>query len=129
VECVKPYNQSDLSLTTYQSGVDAEEKALAFFMKKGYGCVARRLKTPRGELDLILEKDRQLLFVEVKKRKSLQASLFCLLDKQKSRLQESAAFFLQVHEERWDEVRFDFVGLDDKGDLCHIPNAMVAGYV
>jgi putative endonuclease len=37
---------------------------------KGYAVVARRYKTPVGEIDLVALKGKRLAFIEVKRRKT-----------------------------------------------------------
>jgi putative endonuclease len=47
-----------------------EQVAEEFLVEKGYKVVGRNVRTACGELDLILEKDGTLVFVEVKTRTS-----------------------------------------------------------
>ena len=58
-------------LKNYQRGHRAEWLAAALLMSKGYRILARRLKTPVGEIDLIAVRGRRLAFVEVKQRRTV----------------------------------------------------------
>ena len=51
-------------------GRRGETLAAWFLRLKGWSIVARRVKTPRGEVDLIARRGRTVAFVEVKWRRS-----------------------------------------------------------
>lgn len=57
-----------------RAGRLAEAAAAIFLMLKGYRILARRWRTPAGEIDLIARKGRLLAFVEVKARRTLDAA-------------------------------------------------------
>ena len=54
----------------YRRGLFAETVAALLLRLKGYAIVARRYKTPVGEIDLVALKGKRLAFVEVKRRKT-----------------------------------------------------------
>jgi putative endonuclease len=54
-----------------RAGVWAEIAAAACLLLKGHWILARRHRTPFGEIDLIARRGRRLTFVEVKQRQSL----------------------------------------------------------
>lgn len=58
-------------LKNYRRGYRAEWWAAALLMSKGYRILARRMKTPGGEIDLIAVRGRRLAFVEVKQRPTI----------------------------------------------------------
>lgn len=51
-------------------GKDAEDMAEGFLKKLGYEIVVRNYRYKRSEIDLIVRKDKWLVFVEVKMRSS-----------------------------------------------------------
>ncbi len=61
----------------YRSGHAAETIAALMLRLKGHRIVARRYKTPVGEIDLVALKGKRLAFVEVKRRKTERG---CRLD-------------------------------------------------
>ncbi len=46
-----------------------ENLAGKYLLSKGYKVLCRNYRTKQGEIDLIVEKDQQLIFVEVKSRR------------------------------------------------------------
>jgi len=53
-----------------KKGKEAEDMAAEFFKSKGYEIVERNYRFRRSEIDLIVRKDKWLVFVEVKMRSS-----------------------------------------------------------
>ena len=54
----------------YRQGHWAEVLAAAYLIAKGHRILARRLKTPVGEIDLIAVRGRRVAFIEVKRRRT-----------------------------------------------------------
>lgn len=52
-----------------KNGYSAEELAASYLAKSGYKIIDRNVRYPFGELDIVAEKDKTLVFVEVKHRK------------------------------------------------------------
>lgn len=50
-------------------GREAERRAEQFYHRQGYRTLARNFRAKAGEIDLVLEKNGLLLFVEVKGRR------------------------------------------------------------
>lgn len=57
-------------MNTRELGRLGEEAALRYLQERGYRLIARNFHCPYGELDLIMQQGRQLVFVEVKARTS-----------------------------------------------------------
>ena len=56
----------------FRTGISAESRAAAFLIAKGFRILARRWRSPVGEIDYIVARRRSLLvFVEVKAREKL----------------------------------------------------------
>ena len=62
-----------------QRGRKGELLAAWYLRLKGWRIVAQRVKTPRGEVDLVARRGRTVAFVEVKWRRS-EAELALALD-------------------------------------------------
>src|SRR5262249_8522088 len=52
----------------FRTGISAESRAAAFLVAKGLRILARRWKSPVGEIDIIARRRSLLVFVEVKAR-------------------------------------------------------------
>ena len=59
---------SERRRAAYRHGHLAEAAALLLLLAKGFRPLARRYKTPLGEIDLIVKRGRTIAFVEVKAR-------------------------------------------------------------
>ena len=55
----------------FRLGLSAESRAAMFLIAKAYRIVARRWKTPFGEIDIVARRRHTLVFVEVKARASI----------------------------------------------------------
>ncbi|MDP1626023.1 YraN family protein [Parvibaculum sp.] len=94
----------------HRLGLRAETLAVLLLRLKGYRIVARRLKTPAGEIDLVVRRGRSLAVVEVKARGEGGAAAEALLPRQQRRLERAAAHFLGRHPHLADlDLRFDVV--------------------
>src|SRR5512132_1404728 len=55
----------------FRTGISAESRAAAFLIAKGFRILARRWRSPLGEIDIVARRRHLLVFVEVKARASL----------------------------------------------------------
>jgi Holliday junction resolvase-like predicted endonuclease len=62
---------SEKRIRAYRHGLFAETIAALLLRTKGHRILARRYKTPVGEIDLVALKGRRLAFVEVKQRRTI----------------------------------------------------------
>jgi putative endonuclease len=82
-----------LKLTRQQRekrGRDAESAAALWLRLKGYRILDRRVKTPKGEIDLIATKGKMLIFVEVKARDEMGKALEAVTPDLQRRVQDAA---------------------------------------
>jgi putative endonuclease len=61
---------SEKRVRAYRHGLFAETVAALLLRLKGHRIIARRYKTPVGEIDLVALRGKRLAFVEVKQRKT-----------------------------------------------------------
>jgi len=99
---------SPARVAAFHTGVSAESRAAAYLMAKGYRILARRFRTPHGEIDIVAKKRNLLAFVEVKARATLDEAAFAVTPRQQARIIDAAQGWLMTHPEHADfELRFD----------------------
>lgn len=85
---MKPNRQSRVAAE--RAGRFGETLAALSLQWKGYVILQRRVKSPRGEVDLIARRGKILAFIEVKSRKSLQDPATILTPSQMQRIVNGA---------------------------------------
>jgi putative endonuclease len=99
---------SPARVAAFRTGLSAESRAAAFLMAKGYRILAKRFRTPYGEIDLVARKRNMIVFVEVKARASLDEAAYAVTPRQQARIIDAAQGWLMAHPEHAEfELRFD----------------------
>jgi putative endonuclease len=83
----------------FRFGLSAESRAAAFLVAKGYRILARRFRTPLGEIDIVAMWRGVLVFVEVKARDSFDAAAEAIGKRQQNRIIAAAQLWLAGHPE------------------------------
>ncbi len=110
-----------------RAGHWAEAMALAALSLKGYRVLARRFKTPHGEIDLIMRRGRVTAFIEVKRRGDVDSAIISVSPQQARRITAAARFWLsRDRRANVGDCRFDIVGVSPYRWPRHIPNAFEA---
>lgn len=111
------------------AGRAAEETTARLYAGRGWRVVARNWRAGRdwggGEIDLVVEKDGVLAFVEVKARRTLDAAARSLRPAQRRRLTAAAERFLMLRDAGGRDIRFDVALLDRAGRLEVVENAII----
>jgi len=95
-------------VAAFRTGITAEARAAAYLMAKGYRILAKRFRTPYGEIDIVARRRNLLAFVEVKARASLDDAAYAVTPRQQQRIIDAAQAWLMVHPEHADfDLRFD----------------------
>jgi len=107
-----------------QKGRGAETLAAWYLRCKGYRILTSRFKTPVGEVDLIARRGRDIVFVEVKFRSSLDGGAEAVHAKTRARVRAAAELYLQRHPEYTHlGCRFDALVMAPYTWPRHIQNA------
>ena len=104
-----------------------EKIALGYLEGHGYKVIARNVRTPYGEIDIVAEKDGFTIFVEVKARisGSLGPPEISVTPRKQAHMVAAAEHYSTEHEiENWqiDVIAVERVGT--KPEITHFENAI-----
>jgi len=106
------------------AGRRGEAWAALFLQLQGFRVLDRRVKTPVGEIDLIVKRGKLTVFVEVKSRSFSHQQADALYAVNRKRIVRAAQFWLIRHPDRAnDDLRFDVIFLAPFAWPRHIVNA------
>ena len=128
-EPIKPFKPAPRPerVKAFRLGLSAESRAAMFLIAKAYRIVARRWKTPFGEIDIVARRRRALVFVEVKARDNIDEAMEAVTERGKRRIVGAAEFWLVHHPEDVNsEIRFDVIVVAPGKMPRHIVNAFDA---
>lgn len=116
---------SPARVAAFRTGISAESRAAAYLVAKGYRILAKRFRTPHGEIDLVAKKRNLLVFVEVKARASLDEAAYAVTPRQQRRIIDAAQGWLMTHPEHAEfEMRFDVMLIAPR----HLPRHLLAAF-
>ncbi len=116
-------------VSSKQKGDLAEREAEQFLLDNGYKLVVRNYRIHQGEIDLVVEQDELIVFVEVRYRRnqSYLSPVFSVNEKKRKKLRKAALAFINHYRQYANySFRFDIVGVyEDEGKLKmdHLENA------
>lgn len=103
----------------------AEWFAAALLILRGYRILGRRVRTGRGEIDIVAVRGRRLAFVEVKARATAAQAEAAVSAHQAARLAGAAAAWVRRHARYRDHrIAFDRFEVAGLGHLRHVPDAL-----
>lgn len=106
-----------------------EDIACNYLEKNGYKILARRYRYRRAEIDIIAQKERTLVFIEVKTRRH---QVFgypeeAIKKTKKNKLRGAAAGFLSQRKEKFNDLRFDILSIifksENNFEIAHFEDA------
>jgi len=111
-------------VAAFRTGLSAESRAAALLVAKGFRIVARRWRSPVGEIDIVARRRSLLVFVEVKARNNLDEAAESVTVRQRSRIAAAAEAFIATYPDpRVTEMRFDAILVAPGKMPRHIPAA------
>jgi putative endonuclease len=127
---------SGLTNTSNEIGQRAEDAALDFLLAKGMRLVERNYRCKAGEIDLVMQHDGILVFVEVRYRKQNQfgGSAESVDYRKQKKIINTAQYYLQQHRHHSQSpCRIDVIAISSTGKTSSsqpaidwIPNAIQA---
>ena len=116
---------SPARVAAFRTGLSAESRAAAYLMAKGYRILAKRFRTPHGEIDIVAKRRNLIAFVEVKARATLDDAAFAVTPRQKARIVDAAQAWLVAHPEHAEfELRFDAMLIAPR----HLPRHVMTAF-
>ena len=110
-----------------RKGREGEAAAVKYLESNGYKIVERNFHCRRGEVDIIVRKNEELVFVEVKNWDALTIDSIehSLNSLKKQRIIETANYFIHCHPEfKESRIRFDLIFIHGElSKIDHIENA------
>lgn len=123
----KPEPKSDTDparQVAFRFGISAESRAAAFLVAKGFRIMARRWRSPVGELDIVARRRHLLVFVEVKARHTLDDAAEAVTERQRARIIAAAEAWLATYPDASiTDMRFDAVLVAPRAMPRHIQGA------
>jgi len=111
----------------FRTGLSAESRAAMVLVAKGFRILARRWKSPVGEIDIIARRRNLLVFVEVKAREKLDDAAWSVTERQRARIVAAAqAWLARYADENIRDMRFDVMLVAPGRIPRHIPGAFDA---
>ncbi|MBD3178154.1 MAG: YraN family protein [Candidatus Latescibacteria bacterium] len=101
------------------AGGSGEEIAARYLLLSGYRILERNYRAGRLEIDIIAERDRCLVFAEVKMRRSstFGSALESILPKKLDRIRDAAlAYLSEKGFGTEEEIRIDLIAIDLESD-------------
>jgi putative endonuclease len=119
-----PSGRSERGARARRSGRRGEVLCALWLMAKGYRLLGFRLRTPQGEIDLLVQKGPIVVVVEVKRRATLEEALAAVTWAQRERLARAARATIGRRPRLADAaVRIDLIALAPGRPPRHIRNA------
>ncbi len=90
-----------------------EDCACRFLEEQGYLVVERNVRSPYGEIDIIVSKNEAIVFVEVKTRSSIDNGYpeEAITEGKIQHIEETLQWYLEKHPETGDNWRVDVVSV------------------
>ncbi len=111
----------------FRLGLSAESRAAVFLVAKGFRILARRWKSPLGEIDIVARRRHLLIFVEVTARPDLDDDAWSVTPRQQARIAAAAEIWLaQFPDQSIRDIRFDAVLVAPGRIPRHLPAAFDA---
>jgi putative endonuclease len=114
-------------VAAFRLGISSESRAALFLIAKAYRILARRWKTPFGEIDIVARRRNDLVFFEVKARDTLADAAEAVTERNKQRIVAAAELWLAHHpQDEGRAIRFDVILMVPGKMPRHIVNAFDA---
>ncbi|MGY6410965.1 MAG: YraN family protein [Alkalilacustris sp.] len=109
----------------HRAGLTAEACVAAHCESRGQVVLARRWRGDAGEIDMVLRDGGELVFMEIKKSRSIERAAARMSPRQIARIQRAALQYLECSPEAGQTpFRFDVALVDGTGRIEILRNAL-----
>lgn len=109
----------------YRAGHTAERLAALYLIATGHRILARRYRTPSGEIDLIARRGRRIAFIEVKYRKTLADCEAAITPRLRHRVRRAANIWLAENPVfQQADLGFDLIFMRPRTWPVRLPDAL-----
>ena len=126
--CARLAHPAPMSAARQALGKVGEQVAERWLRRQGWRVVQRRFRNGRRDIDLVVERDGTVAFVEVKARRGAEfgGPVEAVNWRKRKELTRSAHVWIDRHGREREHYRFDVVGVLVDGDrvrIRHVENA------
>ncbi|MDT8761088.1 YraN family protein [Sphingomonas psychrotolerans] len=104
-------------------GREGERRAAWWLWLRGWRILDRRVRTPAGEVDIVVRKGNLVAFVEVKTRASAAELDFAIDERRLQRVAAAAEYLMPRFAGPGDDIRVDVILIAPRTLPRHIENA------
>lgn len=121
---MKTYEKDVSKIKNKIEGTIGEIDAVSFLKQKKYRILETNYKNKIGEIDIIAEYDKKIIFVEVKRRSTLAYGRpsEAVDSRKQNKIKKVAEIYLMMKNKYFSDVRFDVIEIVDK-EITHLENA------
>ena len=119
-----------MKYNSHSTGIQGEEVASQYLVKKGYKILERNYRYKHYEIDIIAERGNTIVFCEVKTARTERfgPAIMWVTPEKIKHISSAAVEYIATHDTNGFSFRFDVIGLEVKGrktHINHIENAFI----
>jgi putative endonuclease len=119
----RPSHATNARKAAEKRGREGERRAAWWLWLRGWRILDRRVRTPSGEIDLVVRKANLVAFVEVKTRATDAELDFAIDEFRLRRVAAAAEYLMSRYAGPGDDIRIDVILIAPRALPRHIENA------
>ncbi|AQR76000.1 hypothetical protein BXU08_17880 [Sphingomonas sp. LM7] len=119
----RPHHATNARKAAENRGREGERRAAWWLWLRGWRILDRRVRTPAGEVDIVVRKGNLVAFVEVKTRATNAELDFAIDERRLRRVAAAAEYLMPRYAGPGDDIRVDVILIAPRTLPRHIENA------